>query len=113
MTTPNGLAFFIKSAIKNKLNNGATNSPFVLAVTSVILPGIRGIAMLKRITTIPIIALLILMFLRLLTSPFFLLKTGKISVIKTELDELTPEDRLDMDAENNAAITRPDIPAGN
>ena len=111
MTTPNGLGFFKNKAMKNRLNKGAINRPFVLAVTSITFPGISGMSKLSSMTIIPNAALLSLMpVISFLNIPR---RESIISVISTELAELIPDDRLDIDAENNAAMINPDMPMGN
>ena len=113
ITTPNGLAFFTKSALKNKLNNGAINRPLVLAVISRIFPGTAPIAILKITTTNPIRTLIILIFFKLSIFLRFLNILDRTSVVIIELIEFIPDDKLDMDAENKAAIIKPVMPTGN
>ena len=110
ITTLKDLMFFMKSPMKNKLNNGAIKSPFVFAVTSIMLPGTAGIIKLSKTTSTPIAALLIRTLARVLFFEFN--KRGIKSIAKTELVEFIPDDKLDIEAENNAAITSPDIPMG-
>jgi hypothetical protein len=113
MRTPKGFAFLINSALKKRLKSGATNSPLVFVVTSIILPGTNLIIRLSNITTTPINPLMILIFLILSRFLCLFIAPGNISAIMIELTELTPDERLDIDAEKSAAITNPDIPFGN